>query len=54
MSKEEVKPIQSEVSKECWKKLKIVAIQKDQTLPQLVREILEKAMNNKKFEEPVA
>ena len=51
MSKENIKPIQPEVSKECWKKLKIVAIQKDITLPQLVKEILERSMSNKKFEE---
>lgn len=52
MSKEEVKAVPSEVSKECWKKLKIVAIQKDITLGQLVRDILERAMSTKKFEEP--
>lgn len=52
MSKQEVKPIQSEVSVECWKKLKIVAIQKDLSLGQLVKEILEKSMSSKKFEEP--
>ena len=52
MSKDNIKPIQSEVSVEVWKKLKIVAIQKDLTLPQLVREILERSMSNKKFEEP--
>ena len=51
MSKEVMKSIPSEVSKECWKKLKIVAIQKDMSLGQLTREILEKAVSTKKFEE---
>ena len=50
MSKEEVKNVPSSVSKECWKKLKIVAIQKDITLPQLVREILERFTATKKVE----
>lgn len=52
MSKENIKSIQSEVSIEVWKKLRIVAVQKDLTLPQVIREILEKAMSSKKFEEP--
>lgn len=50
MTKENVKPIQSEVSVETWKKLKMLAIQKDLSLSNTVREILEKAMNSKKFE----
>jgi len=50
MSKEEVKSIPAEVSKECWKKLKIVAIQKDISLGQLVKDILERSMSSKKFE----
>jgi hypothetical protein len=52
MTKENVKPIQSEVSVETWKKLKMLAIQKDLSLSQAVREILERSMTNKKFEVP--
>lgn len=50
MTKENVKPIQSEVNVETWKKLKMLAIQKDLSLSNTVREILERSMNSKKFE----
>lgn len=50
MSKEDLKSVPAEVSKECWKKLKIVAIQKDISLSQLIKEILERSMSSKKFE----
>lgn len=50
MSKENIKSIPAEVSKECWKKLKIMAIQKDISLGQLVKDILEKSMSKQKFE----
>ena len=36
------KNISIEVSKECWKRLKILSIQKDISLPELVKDILEK------------
>lgn len=50
MSKEIVKGIPTEVSKECWKKLKIISIQKEISLSQLVREVLEKFVLGKKVE----
>ncbi len=50
MSKEELKSIPVEVSKECWKKLKIAAIEKDLSLSQLVRQSLEKSFVGKKQE----
>lgn len=42
MSKKELKKISVEVTNECWKKLKIASVQKETTLQQLVKEILEK------------
>lgn len=51
MSKEELKSIPVEVSKECWKKLKIAAIEKDLSLSEFIRQNLEKSFINKKKEE---
>jgi hypothetical protein len=48
--KEELKNISVTVSKECWIKLKILSVQKEISLPQLVREMLEKSVLGKKFE----
>ena len=39
--------IVTEVSKECRKQLRILAIQKETTLPLVVKEILERAMSKK-------
>ena len=50
MIKEELKNIPVSVSKECWKKLKIVSIQKDISLSQLVRDTLERYVTSKKME----
>lgn len=50
MSKEGLKKIGTEVSKECMKKLKISAIQKEVTLAELVREILERYSSKKNLE----
>jgi hypothetical protein len=50
MSKEFVKSISSEVSKEVWKRLRVLAIQKELTLPKLIQEILEKHVNQKRYE----
>lgn len=41
------KNINIEVTVECWKKLKIVSIDRDITLQEVVREILERAVNKK-------
>lgn len=41
MTKKELKKISVEVSFECWKQLKILSIQKDITLGECVKEILE-------------
>lgn len=49
MTKEELKKISSEVSNDCLKKLKIIAIEKEISLSQHVRNILEKSVASKKF-----
>ena len=50
MSKEESKSISTEVSKEVWKKLKIVSVQKEISLPALVKDILERSVSKKSIE----
>jgi hypothetical protein len=47
MSKEDIKKFSVEVSKECYKKLKILSIQKDLSLPTLVKDILERSVAKK-------
>lgn len=49
MSKD-LKALQTEVSKECWKKLKKISIDREISLPMLVREILEKMVTLKKYD----
>ena len=51
MSKEELKKVGTEVSNECLKKLKIIAIQKEITLAECVRDILERSVSKKTFED---
>ncbi|HLX53713.1 MAG TPA: hypothetical protein VKR58_07220 [Aquella sp.] len=51
MSKEQLKNVYCQVSLEVQKKLKIMAIQKEMTLPELIKSILEKSVANKKIEE---
>lgn len=51
MNKENLKKVSVEVSNECWKKLKITSIQKEITLAACVRDILEKSVSKKVFEE---
>lgn len=53
MSKEELKKVGTEVSNECLKKLKIIAIQKEITLAECVRDILERSVNRKSVDEMV-
>lgn len=50
MSKEEQKDVKGSVSKEVWKRLRIIAIQRELSLPDLVKEILEKFANSKRSE----
>lgn len=45
------KNINIEVHKECWKVLKKISIDRDITLQEVVREILEKVTNKKEKEE---
>ena len=40
-----------EVAKETWKKLKIIGIQKEINMPDVIREILDKAVSKKQVEE---
>lgn len=46
--KSNLKHVQSEVTVECMKKLKILSIQKDLTVKQLIQEILEKHVVTRK------
>lgn len=46
-----LKKVSTEVSHDCLKKLKITAIQKEITLAELVRDILERSMSKKQIEE---
>jgi len=46
----DTKNINIEVGYECWKKLKIISINKDITLQDVVREILERAVSKKQLE----
>jgi hypothetical protein len=48
--KDDLKKVATEVSKECLKKLKIVSIQKEISLADCVRDILERSVKNKSFE----
>lgn len=50
ISKEHLKNINVEISNECWKKIKILSIQKETTFQELAREILEKSVQTKKYE----
>jgi macrodomain Ter protein organizer (MatP/YcbG family) len=50
MGKEELKSISVEVSKDVWKKLKILCIQEEVSLPDKVKTILERAVHKKHFE----
>lgn len=45
--------ITTQVSKECWKQLKILAVQKEVSLQLVTQEVLEKAMNKKKSVETI-
>lgn len=51
MKEEILKKVNAEVTVECWKSLKKLAIDKDISLQDLVKEILERSMSKKKFEE---
>lgn len=51
MSKDELRKINVEVSNECWKKLKIISIQKEISLSECVKDILEKSVSRKTIEE---
>ena len=51
MSKDELKKINVEVTNECWKKLRIISIQKEISLAECVRDILEKSVSRKTIEE---
>lgn len=50
MSKVELKNINVEVSNEVWKKIKILSIQEEISLPEKVKNILERAVSKKHFE----
>lgn len=41
------KKVTAEVSHECWKALKLLAVQKEVSLQRIVQEVLEKVMSKK-------
>lgn len=41
------KKVTASVSLECWKALKVLAVQKEVSLQEVVREVLEKSMSKK-------
>ncbi len=43
------KKITAEVTHDCWKQLKLLAVQKDTSLQKVIAEILEKVTNRKKI-----
>lgn len=47
----DTKNINIEISIESWKKIKIISVQKDMTLQDVVRDIIEKSVSRKTFEE---
>lgn len=51
MNKDGIKRLNVVVSFECWKKLKILSIQKEISIVEVIREILEKNMLKKLNEE---
>jgi len=53
MKEEVLKNISVSVSNECWKKIKIMSIQREISLLEQVREMLERAVQNKKFSNDV-
>lgn len=44
------KNITIEVSKECWKKLKLIGIQKETTIVKVLSNILEKSVSKQKMD----
>ncbi len=50
MKEEVLKNISVSVSNDCWKKIKILSIQREISLLEQVREILEKAVSKKQLE----
>ena len=51
MKIENIKKVYAEISNECNKKLRILAIQKEISLGECIREILERSVSKKVFEE---
>lgn len=41
------KKITAEVSHECWKSLKLLAVQKEVSLQQIIKQVLEKCMSRR-------
>jgi len=52
MKEEELKKLTVEISNECWKKIKILSIQKEISLSEQVRDILEKSVSKKVIDIP--
>lgn len=49
MSKEEIRSIKVEMSKESWKRIKILSIQNELSMTEQVKVILENSVKNKKY-----
>lgn len=45
----DTKNINIEISYECWKKLKILSISRDNTLQDVIRDVLDKGLSKSKF-----
>ena len=54
MNEKNLKNISVEVSNDCWKKIKIMAIQKEVSFQEQVRELLEKSVSRKNFDDIVS
>lgn len=50
MIEKDLRKINVEVSNECWKKLKILSVQKEISLSQCVKDVLERSVQSKKYD----
>jgi macrodomain Ter protein organizer (MatP/YcbG family) len=50
MKDKNIKKVTVQVSNDCWKKLKILSIQKEITLAEQVVQLLERSVSNRKIE----
>jgi len=46
------KSVNIEVTRDCWKKLKMIGIQREVTIVHVLSDILEKSVSKQKFDKP--